>query len=360
MKKNMKKLLSLCLALLFVVLPLASCGNVDTGAAVKYGKLKLSRSIFQYLCCMEKTSYLYEAYGADSSQVSSSQLEDSEMIWKATDASGVSVADNLKMEVLEDVQRLLYFQQYALDQGFVLDDESKKAIKESFNKMIAQFEDKKEFNDAMEKYGIDYDEMFEYYQIQSLAAKGEDLLFGENGSMKVTEETAKEYFNNKYITVGCIFINTKNKTFPNGKVVVLPADEKEAKEKQASSVYDRALAGEDFDTLCVENSDQGTITLEKAKEGYTFTTGGFVNGDAEKKAFEMKNGEIARVDTDGGVYILQRRSLNNSYFENEAETITAQIVELKKYSMVNAEAEKFKMDEDFINTLDIAAIPHVV
>ncbi|MBR4288333.1 MAG: hypothetical protein IKT50_02730, partial [Clostridia bacterium] len=60
----------------------------------------------------------------------------------------------------------------------------------------------------------------------------------------------------------------------------------------------------------------------------------------------MKNGEIARVDTDGGVYILQRRALNASYFENEAETITSQIVELKKYSMVNAEAENFKMDED--------------
>ena len=360
MKKNMRKIISFCLALIFAVLPLASCGNVDTGAAVKYEKLEVSRSIFQYLCCLEKTKYLYEAYGVDSSQVSTSQLEDNSMIWTAVDGSGTSVADTLKTDVLEEVQRLLYFKKYALEQGFVLNDESKKAIKQSFNEMIAQFEDKKAFNKEMEKYGIDYDEMFEFYQLQSLAAKGEDLLFGENGSMKVTEDTAKDYFNDKYVTVGCIFINTKNKTFPNGKVVVLPADEKKAKEEQADSVYNRALAGEDFDTLCVENSDQGSITLEKAKEGYTFTTGGFVNGDAEKKAFEMKNGDIARVDTDGGVYILKRLVLNTSYFESESETIISQIAELKKYSLVNAEAEKFKLDEDFLNSLDIVALPHVV
>ncbi len=360
MKKQMKKIISLCLAAILIAFSLCACSGVDTGAAVSYGKLEISRSIFQYLCCMEKTNYLYEAYGVEPSSVSSSQLEDNSMIWTAVDASGASVADSLKTDVLEDVQRLLYFKQYALDQGFVLTNESKKAIKESFNEMIAQFEDKKEFNKEMKKYGIDYDEMFEFYQIQSLAAKGEDLLFGENGKMKVTEDTAKQYFNDKYITIGCIFINTKNKTFPNGKVVVLPADEKEAKEKQADDVFARAQAGEDFNALCVENSDQGAITPEKAKEGYTFTTGGFVNADAENRAFEMKNGEIARVDTDGGVYILQRRPLNSAYFESESETITAQITELKKYSLVNAESEKFKLDEDFLNDLDIVALPHVV
>lgn len=360
MKKRMKKILCLCLAMIFVALPLCACGGVDTGAAVSYEKLKVSRAIFQYLCCLEKTSYLYEAYGVDPSQVSTSQLEDNPMIWTAVDATGTSVSDSLKTDVLEEVQRLLYFKKYAQDQGFVLSDESKKSIKESFNQMISQFEDKKAFNKEMKKYGIDYDEMFEFYQMQSLASKGEDLLFGENGKMKVSEETAKQYFNDKYVTIGCIFINTKNKTFPNGKVVALPADEKAAKEKQADSVMSRVLAGEDFDTLCVENSDQDIITLEKAKEGYTFTDGGFVNSDVEKKAFEMKNGDIARVDTDGGVYILQRRVLNSSYFESESEIIISQIAELKKYSLVNAEAENFKMDEDFLNGLDIVALPHVV
>lgn len=360
MKKTMKKMISLCLALIFLVLSLSSCSSVDTGTALSYGKHKITKALYQYLCCLEKTSYLYEAYGVDSSQVSSSQLEDNPMIWAATDGNGVSVANSLKTDVLEEVQRLLYFKKRALDEGYVLNDESKKTIKNELNKMIAQFEDKKSFNKEMEKYGIDYDEMLEYYQLQSLAWKGEDLLFGEDGSMKVTEETAKKYFEEKYVTVGCIFINTKNKTFPNGKVVVLPADEKAAKAAQADSVYNKAVAGEDFDTLCAENSDQGTITLEKAKEGYTFTTGGFVNGDAEKKAFAMEKGEIARVDTEGGVYILQRRALNASYFESESENIISQIVELKKYTLVNAEAENFKLNEDFLEELDISAIPHVV
>lgn len=360
MKKKMTKLISFCLALILLVLPLSACSNVDTDAAVEYGKQEISRAIFQYLCSQKKTSYLYEAYGVDSSQLSSSQLQDNAMIWTAVDANGSTVADSLKMEVLEDVQRLLYFKQYALDQGYVLTDEIKKEIKKQFNDMIFQFDDKKAFNKAMKPYGIDYDELFVYYQTQSLAAKGEDLLFGEDGAMKVTEETAKKFFEDKYITVGCIFINTKNKTFPNGKVVVLPADEKKAKEELADSVYDRALAGENFDALCVEYSDQGTITEEKAKEGYTFTTGGFVNSEVEKKAFEMKKGDIVRVDTDGGVYIVQRRVLNASYFESEAANITNQIAEMKKYTLVGGELEKFVVDEDFLENLDIVSLPHVV
>lgn len=358
MKQRVTKWTALLLAVVCASVSLFSCGNQKS--AVSYGKYEVSQALFQYLCCLEKTNYLYEAYGVDSSSVSSSQLEDNALIWTSVDVNGETVADSLKTDVLEDVQRLLYFQKYATDQGYVLTDENKKAIKEDFNKMISQFEDKKAFNKEMKKYGIDYDSMYEYYLMQSLAWKGEDLLFGDDGTMKITEDSARNYFNDKYVTVGCIFINTKNKTFSNGKVVVLPADEKAAKEAQADSVYARALAGEDFDTLCVENSDQGSITPEKSKEGYTFTTGGFVNSDAENKAFAMKKGEIARVDTDGGVYILQRRALNASYFEKASETIITQLEELKKYSLVNAVAEEFKLNEDFLNSLDIAALNHVV
>lgn len=358
MKHSLKKIAAALLALLFVALPLASCGMGS--AAVRYEDYEISQALFQYLCCLEKTGYLYEAYGVDSSQVSSSQLEDNEMIWEAQDASGTSVADALKADVLEDVQRLLYFQKYAADQGYVLGDEQKKTIKEGLNEMISQFDDKRAFNKEMKKYGIDYDEMYNYYLIQSLAAKGEDLLFGEDGTMKVTEEAAKKYYNDKYVTVGCIFINTKNKTFPNGKVVVLPADEKAAKEALAADVFSRAQAGEDFDALAAEYSDQPSITLEKSQEGYTFTTGGFVNGDAENRAFSMKKGEIARVDTDGGVYILQRRALNASYYENASEEILEQLTDLKKYSLINGVAEEFEMNEEFLNSLDIKALPHVV
>ena len=360
MKQTLKRITAFLLMALLLAPTLISCGGVDTSAAVTYEKESVSKALFQYLCCLEKTEYLYEAYGVDSSSVSSSQLEDNAMIWTATDGKGATVADSLKTDVLESVQKLLYFKKYALDQGYVLSEENKKIIKEDFNEMIAQFEDKKEFNKEMEKYGIDYDEMLQYYYLQSIAWKGEDILFGEDGKMKVTEKTAKDYFDDKYVTVGCIFINTKNKTFANGKVVVLPADEKAAKIALADDVFKRASEGEDFNALCVEYSDQGKITEEKAKEGYTFTTGGFVNETAEKKAFEMKKGEVVRVDTDGGVYILQRRALNGSYFETEKEKIITQIEDLKKYSLVNAAAEKFEMKEEFLNELDIAALPHVV
>lgn len=360
MKHRFTKILSLMLALIMLCCAFASCTPASEVAVITYGDYKVSRAIFQYLCCTEKTTYLYEAYNITPDDLSSSQLQDNPQIWAATDSSGTTVADTLKMQVLETLQTYLYFCQYAKDQGYELNREQENMVKDEFASLIASsFDDKKEFNANMKVYGINYDQMLEYNMIQALAYQGEELLFGENGPSRITKDAAKRYFKGNYITVDCIFINTANKTFPNGKVVVLPQEEKDAKIALAQDLENKLRQGEDFAALCREYADQ-PMEEDTPEKGYTFEKGGFVNAEAEEKAFAMAEGEIARVDVEGGTYLLRRRALDQDVFEEQSDAVIALLKSAKKTALLADAQKDFKLDEAFLDELDVAALQHLV
>ncbi len=359
MKKSHIRFTAFVLILVLLALPLAACSGVNKTAAVKYEKGQVSCALYQYLCSLKKTEYLYEAYGITSSDMSSSQLQDNPAIWAAKAADGSTVADTLKGEVLDDVKLLLYMKNIAEKEGYQLDSEKKALVKGEFDKMVANFGSKGDFNKEMEKYGINYDEMLEYNYLQAIAYQGMQLLFGESGTMKITASSAEKYFEGNYLTASYLFINTKNKTYSNGKVVALPQEEKDAKIALAADVFQRAESGEDFASLVMNHSDSSRDE-SLAKDGITFKKGSFVNRDAEKKLLEMKSGEIARVDTDGGVYILLKKDLDKKYFETAESSIITELEEVKKFSLVSEMEDKFKLKTEFFNELDIAQIPHVV
>ncbi|MBR7165394.1 MAG: peptidylprolyl isomerase [Clostridia bacterium] len=360
MKHRFTKILSCLLALIMLSASLVSCTPASDEAVITYGDYKVSRAVFRYLCCTEKTSYLYEAYGITPNDLSSSQLQDNPQIWAAKDSEGTTVADTLKMQVLETLQTYLYFCQYAKDQGYELNREQEDMVKNEFASLIASsFDDKKEFNANMKPYGINYDQMLEYNMIQALAYQGEELLFGENGPSRITKDAAKRYFKANYITVDCIFINTANKTYPNGKVVVLPQEEKDAKIALAQDLENRLGQGEDFTALCREYADQ-PMEADTPEKGYTFEKGGFMNAEAEEKAFAMAEGELARVDVEGGTYLIRRRALDQDVFEDQSNAVIALLKSAKKTALIADAQKDFKLDEAFLDELDIATLPHLV
>ncbi len=359
MKRKSIRVLSLALtAVILMASLLTGCSGVNGKKAVAYEGGKVSCALFEYLCCLKKTEYLYEAYGLDPSSMSTTQLQDNAAIWSAKAADGSTVGDTLKSEVLDDVKLLLYMQAYAKEEGYDLDKEKKAIVEQEFNKMVANFGDKAAFNEEMKKYGIDYDQMLEYNYLQAQAYQGTELLFGENGTKKITDQALEKYFENQYATVSYIFINTKNKTYSNGKVVALPKEEKEDKLKLADDLFARVQQGEDFAALAADHSDKKPE--EGEQNGVTFPKGSFVNSKAEEKVFSMKVGEFARVDADEGVYILYRRNLDKTYFDSAKAAIRAELEDVKKFSLVSEVEEKFELNVDFLNGIDVSALAHVV
>jgi hypothetical protein len=126
---------------------------------------------------MEKTTYLYELWKVDSSTYSAGQLQDNPAFWSAATADGTTLADDLKLRVLQKVQIYLYMQQHAKNQGYSLSADQKKTIEQEFNKNILSFGTKGAFNEYMAQYGVNYDQIILYNELQSLAYQGNELLF---------------------------------------------------------------------------------------------------------------------------------------------------------------------------------------
>lgn len=358
--KRTKRTLSLLLAALMLMSAcLVGCSSVSEKPAVEFRDITVTRAVFEYLCCLKKTEYLYEAYGITTAQVSTSQLQDNAMIWETVDANGTTMADTLKMDVIEDLQNLMFLANYAQSRGYTLSQEQVDMIKKEFNSSIRQYGDKKVFNQQMKAYGVDYDQLIEYQKLRTLAYQGNELLFGEEGTDRVSDEAAKAHFNKSYYTMTVLFINTKNKTYPNGKTVVLPEAEKKEKEELCDKVEAALKNGEDFVSLAAKHSDL-TATEEQAKEGVTLMKGSYSVAAVEEKVQTLAEGEWARVDVDTGSYFVKRLPLNGDYFTQQKEGIRDELEAIKKAALVGEIMEEFVMAEEFIAEISVKDIPFVV
>ena len=355
MKKTTIRFLALALALCLLLPALSSCGS--GGAAVRYKDFSLSKAIFQYQCSMDKTTYLYEANNTTREKTPTSQLQDVPAIWAMEDADGTSVADTLKNEAVAKMKWLLYLEQYAKDHGGTLTAEQKSSVQNSLNEFIKKnFKTKDEFNKAMKPYGITYNDMLEYNYHQGLASLGSDLLFGEKGEKAITDASLKAYFEKNYLTCSFVYINDQTKTLPNNKTVHLSDSEKTEKRALADSLYERALAGEDVGELYRTYSDRKT-----GEEGvtYTFARGTLGNEEAEAALADLNVGAITKVTTTHGIFILQRRSLNEAWFTQEKETIREALEEEKKQEILTGDDAAFQVDQSFVDGIDIATLPFV-
>lgn len=358
MKKIFRSVLvlALCCALLLPAFSACSSG-FETKPFLEYGSQSMTGAVFQYLCCLEKTNYLYEIYGKDSSSTSASALTDNPSFWVMQDENGTTVGEALKSGVLQNVKVMLYLAQYAVDAGYSLTDSDKAKMKANLDQLASNFHTKKEFNRAIAQYGVNYNLLYDYYLLQGQASIGNYLLFGENGKYTVNDDRTREYYVNNYTTIQAIYINNVNKTYANGKTVYMPDEEKAQKTALAEEVYRKLLAGESASELARAYSERSTeTTLEK---GYTFKAGGFGVTQVEEAAKGLKIGESAKVETASGIYLIQRLALNMDMLTNEKDSISEELENADKLRLVNSVASQFTLNEDFYASIDVAALTHV-
>ena len=98
--KHFRSLFAAILAAALLLTALSSCSSFSTKKIVEYKDQSVTEAVFRYLCCLEKTQYLYEAYNTDSSSTSASSLQDNAALWTMEDSNGVSVGETLKSSVL--------------------------------------------------------------------------------------------------------------------------------------------------------------------------------------------------------------------------------------------------------------------
>ena len=144
-----------------------------------------------------------------------------------------------------------------------------------------------------------------------------DYYFGENGVNAPSDEDIQKYYEENYITAKHILISTVDPASGETK-----RTDEEAK-KEAQSILDRIKAGEDFDTLMNEYSED--TGLSNNPNGYTFTEGQMVTEfyDGAKALAEDEVSEL--VKSDYGYHIIKRVKLDDSQLDNYKNDIVSAI-----------------------------------
>lgn len=144
-----------------------------------------------------------------------------------------------------------------------------------------------------------------------------DYYFGENGVNTPSDEDIQKYYEDNYITAKHILITTVDPASGETK-----RTDEEAK-KEAQSILDRINAGEDFDTLMNQYSED--TGLSNNPNGYTFTEGQMVTEfyDGAKALAEDEVSEL--VKSSYGYHIIKRIKLDESQLDNFKSDIVSAI-----------------------------------
>ena len=144
-----------------------------------------------------------------------------------------------------------------------------------------------------------------------------DYYFGENGVNTPSDEDIQKYYEDNYITAKHILITTVDPASGETK-----RTDEEAK-KEAQSILDRINAGEDFDTLMNQYSED--TGLSNNSNGYTFTEGQMVTEfyDGAKALAEDEVSEL--VKSSYGYHIIKRVKLDDSQLDNFKSDIISAI-----------------------------------
>ena len=144
-----------------------------------------------------------------------------------------------------------------------------------------------------------------------------DYYFGENGVNTPSDEDIQKYYEDNYITAKHILITTVDPASGETK-----RTHEEAK-KEAQSILDRINAGEDFDTLMNQYSED--TGLSNNPNGYTFTEGQMVTEfyDGAKALAEDEVSEL--VKSNYGYHIIKRVKLDDSQLDNFKSDIVSAI-----------------------------------
>ena len=144
-----------------------------------------------------------------------------------------------------------------------------------------------------------------------------DYYFGENGVNTPSDEDIQKYYEDNYITAKHILITTDDPASGETK-----RTDEEAK-KEAQSILDRINAGEDFDTLMNQYSED--TGLSNNPNGYTFTEGQMVTEfyDGAKALAEDEVSEL--VKSSYGYHIIKRVKLDDSQLDNFKSDIISAI-----------------------------------
>ena len=300
MKK--RKIIALLCALVFCIGVFAGCAQ-DSQEIFSVNGEKVTRGKFMFFLENMKEMIAEE---------SNLDIKD-ESSWETAEIENKKAIDVAKENALNDVVSLMVQVQKAKEEGITLSNDDKKAIGKQKNSFVQQYGGENSFNEQLKKWQITSDIFDEILQDYKYASKLQEKYMAEDEKIStVTDEeiqakydTEREKSLRENIFAKHILIMTKEASDTQEAVT-----DEQARAK-AQEILDRIKAGEDFDTLMREYSEDG----ETSFDGYSFThnDGQFI-AEFDNAAYALGIGDVSDlVKTQYGYHIIKRLPMQEEF-----------------------------------------------
>lgn len=252
-----------------------------------------------------------------------------ESIWDTAEIDNKKAIDVAKDKAVEDVVSLLVQVQKAKEEGLTLTEDDQKEINKQKNTFVQQYGGENSFNEQLKSWQISEDTFDEILQDYKYASKLQEKYMAEDEKINnITDEEIQAKYDSEHeaalreqIFVKHILIMPKEATDTEAAVT------DEQAQAQAQEILDRINAGEDFDTLMREYSDD----LETSFDGYSFThnDGQFIQ-EFDDAAYALAVNEVSGiVKTKDGYHIIKRLPLESDEFP-ALDTVRDTVIEIIK------------------------------
>lgn len=347
MKKVLKTTVCLVLILsMFVgcsVVNVASVGEVN-GEKILFSKYKYAMTLVQMffgaadsentlgaLCQYDQylQSYMYEDISALVTEAG--EADPGENLWDKA-LGDTTVGDKARALAFDKLAEIEIAIGLAKEREITLSDEEKSNVTQYLNNIIDNvFGSKGKLTEALKSVNMTEKDLKDLWQDIALANKVKTSL-----SEDATEEDINTFYQDNYIRVKHILVKVGDDI----------ADMDAAKAK-IDEIYEKLNAGEDFDALMKEYSNDvdGEGNVNNADAGYLFTadTTGYVDGFVEagaNLAVGEYTAEPVKVESSySGYHILKRYELEETGATDYADAIKSEIAN-KAYNELIAGAKE--------------------
>ncbi len=317
---KMRKILSAIISVCLTISMIAGCRVVDNTYVAEVNGEKITRAEYIF--------FLAQMQGNMLQQAGVTEPEEYENFWKTTEIDGKKALDVAKSQALEDAIEIRVICQKAKELGIELNDDKKADIEDHIANEISQYNSSEAFYASLEKMGTTFD-AYKNWITSIYVANSVATEFLADDSIIASDEEVFESIKSTYIKAKHILLLTtdKNTGEPLTGVALNAVKEK------ANSLLKRIKAGEDFDKLMMDNTEDPGIMTEP--DGYIFGKGEMVP-EFETAAYALKEGEVSDiVTTSYGFHIIKREHLEltqskiDEYFISEQNKLTENTIQEK-------------------------------
>lgn len=362
---RIKKIMSLFLALC-MLLPcalLTSCKD-NSPTVMSLDGYEFTEAMYSYWASSYKGNYLYTY----------SDITDTADMWNSDFSDGMTVAEYFDGITLEAVKTNLVTSVLFKENRLSFTDEEKKSIDDYISDLIKERAEgsKNTMNKILGEYGINTSILKNIYLEEEKAAKVYAHLFGEGGTMALTDEDLEAFYLDNFVRVQMIYVENISTyatdeegvrlTDESGYYVVeaLEGEEKEKKDAKVNAVLDGIENGEDFDSLYEEYSE-----LKDYKNGHYYSAATYYDDvfyyNLVAEVEKAEPGEVVTLESEMGTCIMKKLELDSGAWKNKDNEaffgeFEATASENSYQKLVESYFDKITVDEEIVKKYSVKEI----